>query len=810
MKHQEETKFVCKGCNQEFASKSALFRHLRASGGKCFPPEEHENFLKYFVNAEENREKIIILYGYVPGDYYLNLGLRDCNSARIEIDPDSPKYGVCNGDHVAELVQEAIEIVSNEADIDNYLKLRGEKSYSKCNRSFGFSARATELCQQDECTGALTEVMTGRAPKLFIEDCPVNEKHKREEEMLAAWVQKINSALDQLILQLDHPDNDGKSLGKVRVFGRLQAPKKFNAEMDVNHRRIDYLLPADLLYGVEQSSSGMTLQEFLESIKESHPNRNTENHGPSSQNSDSKQQNFSYISKLKKLMQKFCSQVIEVDGVSDNDRTTGDTANDEVSSNQPKQVRMQNACTTATKCNVKEDAMIETEGYVSADKGNNNSTKKRVLKRKLYHNFSRTAVAHDFLSFRRVDRFFHRATIRCTASSTQKISTRPFIVISAKGDLFLNGQFRGMIGLLIAIVRGLVDESILDCVFDEEYPNLVPCPFAPTTGLFQGEVNYATWEGKMNSVLTPRKSERWQKGWKSDTIINCINDFEDELCGSIARVWAESGEPNSDVPDMESVSTWITSYLEPWAKRANEQLRNYQRWKALKNEIQQNNCTELALIEKLTPPLSSMQDFVPPLYQKVLELLREADRSGSWPSTSPKRQLVMVSTPENEAENDNIQSDIERPSAYNFFEGQGGASGSFSVGATPGQGCELPKGNALFPELMNAAFELEIALCPDRIPSSTIAINRNAQFRPHIDNGVGAIGQSRSLIVGLGKYSGGELMVEGEKYDIRYNPIEFNGWTDRHWTCPFLGERYSLVWFTPKGCEGIRGLDLCQ
>jgi hypothetical protein len=35
-----------------------------------------------------------------------------------------------------------------------------------------------------------------------------------------------------------------------------------------------------------------------------------------------------------------------------------------------------------------------------------------------------------------------------------------------------------------------------------------------------------------------------------------------------------------------------------------------------------------------------------------------------------------------------------------------------------------------------------------------------------------------------------------------------------HWllpddrTMPFVGERYSFVWFTPKGCEGMRGVDL--
>lgn len=50
----------------------------------------------------------------------------------------------------------------------------------------------------------------------------------------------------------------------------------------------------------------------------------------------------------------------------------------------------------------------------------------------------------------------------------------------------------------------------------------------------------------------------------------------------------------------------------------------------------------------------------------------------------------------------------------------------------PGVQCEQPKGNLLFPELMKAAFELEIALCPNREPSSTIAVNRNAQFRPHV------------------------------------------------------------------------------
>ena len=155
------------------------------------------------------------------------------------------------------------------------------------------------------------------------------------------------------------------------------------------------------------------------------------------------------------------------------------------------------------------------------------------------------------------------------------------------------------------------------------------------------------------------------------------------------------------------------------------------------------------------------------------------------------------------------KNEAPKTSAYALPAGQGGASGSFSVGSMPGDGCDQPKGNILFPELMKAAFALERILCPDREPSSTIAVNRNAQFRPHTDSGAGA-GQCTSLIVGLGTYSGGELVVEGEQKDIRYKPIEFNGWKQRHWTMPFLGERFSLVWFTPKGCEGVHGIDLCQ
>lgn len=156
-----------------------------------------------------------------------------------------------------------------------------------------------------------------------------------------------------------------------------------------------------------------------------------------------------------------------------------------------------------------------------------------------------------------------------------------------------------------------------------------------------------------------------------------------------------------------------------------------------------------------------------------------------------------------------------------------GVGGSFSVGCLP-KHLAQPKGNQLFPgehcvdygwnkcvlvtfnfmcgitffhgitDLMKACFDLEKVLCPHRPPSSTIAINRHAQFSPHRDSGAGS-GQSQSLIVALGDFIGGEIAVESAANDIRYKPLEFDGWMQRHWTLPFVGQRFSLVWFTPLG-----------
>lgn len=199
-------------------------------------------------------------------------------------------------------------------------------------------------------------------------------------------------------------------------------------------------------------------------------------------------------------------------------------------------------------------------------------------------------------------------------------------------------------------------------------------------------------------------------------------------------------------------------------------------------------------------------------YETVLNQLRDIVGSNSWPATSDARSKVIKANGSSE----NILT-TKKGSVGSVFNGV--SSGSFTIVNDEllgkDSGIPLPHANGLFPELVKVVFELEKRIIDEndaplpgaegmqrtspytkRPPSTHCAVNRNAQFTPHVDSGRGQ-GQTLSMIVGLGDYKGGETLVEGTPYGIRYNPLEFNGWKQLHWTAPFYGERFSLVFFTP-------------
>jgi len=758
--------------------------------------------------------KIAVLYGYLPGTHYQSLVVKEDDAIGIE-----------GGAHAAWLVTNAIDLVSR-GDSSVKLEERYDSSIvSKIHRSYGHSSNESLASEQDEHTGAITEVLSTTAVPLLVdndddveEEMTINNGDTTEDTVmkrkLRTWVNSVNDQLDRMLSEMVSDKSTSAvstavsnewSPGRIRVFGRITiTQKKFNAQTDVTNRRIDYCFPASLIFTTDRDRFAnnlpdvASLQEYCDEFKSFPPGNK-----PVLARTDSgyirpSDEMLTYLLTMKKVMRRIATQVEELaDAGSKLEKEFNQTSKRKKKKKKKQRKRDNKGTTSRDDASSNKPSKVDKQPSIYPDSKPSPSPKTttRLLKRKRFHNFSpKRILAHNHLAYRRVDRIFHRASIRLQDEiSTTTIKNRPFIVFSLTGDMFLHEQAVHIMGLLIAIFRGVIDEDIIDCMFDENFTSLVPAPPAPHFGLLQGEATYMTMEGKMQKILNARRCDKYN-GFGNEDVVSSVEEWEVSLLQDVAKTWLREGEAADGT--LNSETQWIDNVLMPWSKKTNELLKL---WRASKTTD----------VTSFLPPLSSVDPSVPQLYEKVLYYLREADKSGRWPSTTPGRQLVMLST-SNEGQQANLSmaslslSLDRRYSAYSFKEGEGGASGSFSVGAMPG---EQPKANLLFPELVKAAFELEVALCPDRPPSSTIAINRNAAFRPHTDSGAGA-GQSTSLIVGLGHYNGGELVVEGEKKDIRYSPIEFDGWKQRHWTLPFGGERYSLVWFTPKGCEGMRGIDL--
>ena len=85
------------------------------------------------------------------------------------------------------------------------------------------------------------------------------------------------------------------------------------------------------------------------------------------------------------------------------------------------------------------------------------------------------------------------------------------------------------------------------------------------------------------------------------------------------------------------------------------------------------------------------------------------------------------------------------------------------------------------------------------IEYTSIQFNKNYQCKKHIDGR--NIGESS--IIGLGNYTGGELLVyydgpdaEPTKIDIKGKFFKFNGSEYYHETSPFEGERHTLVYYS--------------
>ena len=94
------------------------------------------------------------------------------------------------------------------------------------------------------------------------------------------------------------------------------------------------------------------------------------------------------------------------------------------------------------------------------------------------------------------------------------------------------------------------------------------------------------------------------------------------------------------------------------------------------------------------------------------------------------------------------------------------------------------------PVLYNEILRCGRAICP--FDFTMIQLNKNLECPPHKDSK----NAGYSMLVSIGDYVGGEIVIEGKEYDARENPLVFNGAELEHYNKPIIsGTKYSLVFF---------------
>ena len=341
-----------------------------------------------------------------------------------------------------------------------------------------------------------------------------------------------------------------------------------------------------------------------------------------------------------------------------------------------------------------------------------------------------------------------------------------FVRLRFEGKKFLRGQVAHMAALAVHATRnpGAVTPELIRDAFGPSCP--LPIDPLPASLVYVSEASYIKYETTNRTAVWPRDKD-FPNGFNSARHELAVRSARAEVQAYIATAEASSGDAGRWLQRADGAANRLAEAHALYRATAGSP-----RW-----------CGD-----------AGSGGPAPAAYEKVLGMLRQISAE-QWPRTSNARRERILDKGEESSE----------PAEMGEFAPSGD---SFTLGAMPkklgrtgGEGRQ-PAANATFGELLEACLDLEAAIMPERLPSSTVVINRNAQFRPHTDSGAGA-GQSCSLIVGLGDYVGGGLAVEGKMNHIRYQPLEFDGWKQVHWTLPFEGERFSIVWFTPLGCEEV-------
>ena len=728
---------ACKFCNRTFSSRNELFRHLRNTEEDCAASSQARTAT--ISNGEvitTTKVSLAVEFSY----HFRTFGIIKEESSSIQdvIENDGmPSEAAIAGNVVEQALQESLTTI-----------LGGDKDHIpdielvSCSQTSVARNRHGSLTQESGCAAARDVLISTWSVPASIANSNLGVVNATRMEL---FLEDVLSQTNK-ILCLNDSDRLAVSVNACKWLPRENKHSKriLNAESDCSQRIYRYLLPLEWLSAAhEESSLGQILNgtDFLsdESVLfSSEPIRN-----------------FQRVLKA------------SVSPAMPNRRTRRKSL----------QVDNSNGQDAASEKGAKNHLGPVTHADPIALRAPLKTSAGSCSRyRRPWHNFCDprlrgNASPNNQMVWRTIERAQIVDFIGMDDSSS---STKVHAVLEFRGDDFCREQIRRIVGTAIAVSNGWLPENFIELATRAD--SWFETPVAPDGRLYLHQTGFYVDQSRSKKGL-------FEHGGVAHAENYC--DANTVLQNSLLSQRAHSEA-------MEEEKVWLHSL-------------EYDVCPRIQIQVDKSMTKNSGSVSRLADEEMRKLDPAPAKYRRTLFLLSEILQSKKWPQTSAARSTVIKDL---YLEHD---TDIEGSQLGGRLIG-----GSFTVvnpKAVP-VNYDLPLANSLFHDLVDAVFELEESLALSELPradesggksidaagsrtaSTHCAINANAAFTPHVDSGKG-LGQSLSMIVGLGDYIGGDLMIEGHGYDIRYEPLQFDGWRLRHWTDQYQGQRFSLVWFSP-------------
>mmetsp|Transcript_18089 Transcript_18089/g.37912 ORF Transcript_18089/g.37912 Transcript_18089/m.37912 type:complete len:1196 (-) Transcript_18089:78-3665(-) len=784
----------CSACKVKFPTRNALFRHLRgedddlAAVENCPVASSSAMAGSAARTEKELTMTAVVRYGYVWKENATN----DDNLIGIE----------GKNDFIAIKIQEEFIHLANCFLAQNGADTDGTKSTcdtSPCTTSaltYSTAAklRQPSLMQDKEIIGATSEALSFNY-KLSLPS-------SRNLLLTKKWKNYVASGklLEDLRGRFDERNNSDQPQYLIALHSMdAMVPRsyKFYAERSCSQRSYRFLFPLSWLLqdvGLSSESRYKLLQWWKTTASIPNEITNARKHQPRGGRQQGKPSSFHHapdcITRLKHALKAAESRTVDPKIKQDGDSEVTE-GNEEFNELRPSPGRFGQLWRKERRCwsnfaDPKLPAMARSPGHES-----------------VWRTIDKARIV-GFAEYPKVDNS-EGSEIEATKSLESMHA-----ILEFRGDGFVLGQIPKLVSTVVSIANGWLSDDFIDISTRTDTHVITPST-PPSLGnrLYFHSSRYHFHEligntGGLNAEKTVHSEKK---------------NFEDMIRGGSVREQEWEVEMRNSLLAMtfecnnQTENDWLLNLRDVEAPEIRRQLDKLSTCSNDRNELPSKD----QINEDRSFQAQNYSPAPPGGFTNTLRLLRSVVDDGRWPATSGARSRVIKSP---QSCSNNILA-TKKGAVASAFPGMRISSGSFTVINEELWQCnsEIPRplGNSLFPELAKAVFDLEKEIVRTsnpplpsahgmkrlnnsyhpRQPSTHCAVNRNAQFTPHVDSGRGQ-GQTLSMIVGLGDYSGGEILVENRPYEIRYKPLEFDGWKQLHWTAPFQGERYSLVWFSPE------------